>query len=88
MIEKENECEVIVLKYVFSINNGIDWVMLPYPAPVHIELGLACRGHFVGDPTADCETEIAPDNRDEIAEDEEWVRFQIFQKAVMVNFHM
>jgi hypothetical protein len=60
--------------YENSINLGIDWVMLPLPNAVNIELGLACRGHFVGDPTSDCDTDIAPDNQDEINEGDDWVK--------------
>ncbi|CAL8111593.1 unnamed protein product [Orchesella dallaii] len=59
--------------YFYSNNPGMDWVMLPQPADDTMELGLACRGHFVGDPTADSETEICPDNADEINDGEDWV---------------
>lgn len=55
------------------MNMGMDWVMLPVPSPVSVDFGLACRGHFVGDPTTDCETDIAPDNQDELGEGDDWV---------------
>ena len=47
--------------------------MLPKVADEIIELGLACRGHFTGDPTADCETDICPDTGDEVGESDDWV---------------
>lgn len=51
----------------------MDWVMLPKLGDDTMELGLACRGHFAGDPTADSETEVCPDNADEINDGDDWV---------------
>jgi hypothetical protein len=58
---------------------GMEWIMLSLPStPVNVQLGLACRGHFVGDPATDSETDIAPDNLDELAEGDDWVHIHIF----------
>lgn len=54
--------------------------MIPLPNAATVELGMACRGHFVGDPTTDVDTDIAPNNEDEIAEGDDWVLFRVSLK--------
>ena len=58
--------------YFYSINHGLQWILLPPPTPLTMELALASKGRFVGDPTADSETEIIPNDGDEIEEGEQW----------------
>lgn len=72
------------MQIAYSINLGLEWVMLPKLEYDTMELGLACRGHFVGDPTADCETDICPDNSDEINEGEDWASRKNIQKCKFI----
>ena len=59
-------------------------MLLPPPKPENIELGLASKGRFVGDPTANSETEIPPGDTDTIDEGELWV---LNQNRPNILFH-
>jgi len=60
--------------FAFSINTGLEWILLPPPTELTKKLGVYTKGRFIGDPTADSETEITANERDEIEEGEQWVK--------------
>ncbi|CAG7817052.1 unnamed protein product [Allacma fusca] len=57
---------------IWNINHGLQWILLPPPTQLTWELALASKGRFIGDPTADSETEIIPNDGDEIEEGDQW----------------
>jgi len=57
--------------YFFSNDGGMNWTLLLDPISYEmLSLGQNCRGHFVGDPAADCETEVpVTDGFDDMVDD-------------------